>query len=109
MPISSNKLLNFWRFSAMSMLSGAFPRPIATKDGGLKTALTCNVGLTVDHRVVIVMHYLLDMTLEQVAETLDVPMGTVCSRLSRAMGSMRAALGADGRSAAPRVGQEAVR
>ncbi len=26
-------------------------RPIATADGGLKAALTCNVGLTVDHRV----------------------------------------------------------
>ena len=38
-----------------------------------------------DHRVVIVLHYLLDMTLEQIAEALDVPRGTVYSRLSRAM------------------------
>jgi RNA polymerase sigma-70 factor (ECF subfamily) len=51
--------------------------------------------LSVDHRVVIVLHYLLDMTLEQVAETLDIPKGTVNSRLSRALDSMRAALGAD--------------
>ena len=49
--------------------------------------------LSVDHRVVIVLHYLLDMTLEQVAETLDIPKGTVHSRLSRAMDSMRAAMG----------------
>lgn len=26
-------------------------RPVATPDGGLKAALTCNVGLTIDHRV----------------------------------------------------------
>jgi RNA polymerase sigma-70 factor (ECF subfamily) len=48
--------------------------------------------LSVDHRVVIVLHYLLDMTLEQIAEALDVPRGTVYSRLSRAMGSLRLAM-----------------
>lgn len=48
--------------------------------------------LSVDHRVVIVLHFLLDMTLEQVAETLDIPRGTVYSRLSRAMDSMRSAM-----------------
>lgn len=53
--------------------------------------------LSVDHRVVIVLHYLLDMTLEQVAETLDIPPGTVTSRLSRAMAAMRAALESDAR------------
>jgi len=63
--------------------------------------------LTVDHRVVIVMHYLLDMTLPQVAEVLDIPLGTVSSRLDRAMKSMRAALGVESRiEAAP---QEAAR
>jgi RNA polymerase sigma-70 factor (ECF subfamily) len=53
--------------------------------------------LPVDQRVVIVLRYLLDMTLEQVAETLDIPTGTVCSRLSRAMAAMRAALDSDAR------------
>jgi RNA polymerase sigma-70 factor (ECF subfamily) len=48
--------------------------------------------LSVDHRVVIVLHYLLDMTLEQIAEALEVPRGTVYSRLSRAMGSLRSAM-----------------
>ena len=51
--------------------------------------------LSVDHRVVIVLHYLLDMTLEQVADTLGVPKGTVNSRLSRGMDAMRQAMGAD--------------
>lgn len=63
--------------------------------------------LTVDHRVVIVMHYLLDMTLPQVAEVLDIPLGTVSSRLDRAMRSMRAALGVATQAGA--VPQEATR
>jgi RNA polymerase sigma-70 factor (ECF subfamily) len=57
--------------------------------------------LSVDQRVVIVLRYLLDMTLEQVATTLDIPAGTVDSRLSRAMAAMRAALESDARPTVP--------
>ncbi len=53
--------------------------------------------LSVEHRAVIVMRYLLDMPLEQVADALDIPVGTVGSRLNRAMRSLRAALEADER------------
>ena len=53
--------------------------------------------LSVEHRAVIVMRYLLDMSQEQVAAALDIPLGTVGSRLSRAMAAMRAALEADAR------------
>jgi RNA polymerase sigma-70 factor, ECF subfamily len=64
--------------------------------------------LSVDHRVVIVLHYLLDMTLEQIAEALDVPRGTVYSRLSRAMGALRQAMGPGPQAASPaRSRQEA--
>ena len=63
--------------------------------------------LTVDHRVVIVMHYLLDMTLPRVAEVLDIPLGTVSSRLDRAMRSMRTALGVEPQAEA--VPREATR
>jgi len=52
--------------------------------------------LSIDHRTVIVLHHLMDMTLEQVAETLGIPRGTVYSRLSRAMETLRAALQPDG-------------
>lgn len=48
--------------------------------------------LSVDHRTVIVLHHLLDMTMETVAETLDIPVGTAHSRLDRAMRSLRAAM-----------------
>lgn len=55
--------------------------------------------LSIDHRTVIVLRCLLDMPLEQVAETLGVPVGTVGSRLSRAVEALRAALEADSRPA----------
>jgi len=66
--------------------------------------------LSVEHRTVIVLRCLLDMPIEQVAETLGVAPGTVGSRLSRALDSLRAALEADSRTGAPaRLRQEVVR
>ena len=53
--------------------------------------------LSVDHRAVIVLHHYLDLPLDQVAEVLGVPSGTVRSRLHYAMRAMRAALDADAR------------
>jgi RNA polymerase sigma-70 factor (ECF subfamily) len=53
--------------------------------------------LSVDHRAVLVLHYYLDLPLERVAETLDVPIGTVYSRLHRAQRSLRGAIEADAR------------
>ena len=53
--------------------------------------------LSVDHRAVVVLHRLKGMPLDQVAEVLELPVGTVKSRLSRAMEGLRAALEADGR------------
>lgn len=48
--------------------------------------------LSLDHRTVVVLHHYLGMTLEQVADSLDIPVGTVNSRLSRAMARLRRAL-----------------
>ena len=53
--------------------------------------------LTVDHRAVLVLTYYLDLSSEQVAEALDIPVGTVHSRLHRAQQTLRGALEADGR------------
>ena len=55
--------------------------------------------LSIDHRAVVVLHHYLDLPLEQVAETLGVPLGTVRSRLHHAMRGLRAALDADARPA----------
>ena len=54
--------------------------------------------LDVDQRTVLVMHYYLGFSLDEAAEALGVPPGTVRSRLHRAINAMRAALEADARS-----------
>jgi RNA polymerase sigma-70 factor, ECF subfamily len=53
--------------------------------------------LSIEHRAVVVLHHYLDWPLEQIAETLGVPPGTVRSRLHHAMRGLRAALDADAR------------
>ncbi len=53
--------------------------------------------LSLEHRTVLVLRCLLDMPMEQVAETLGIPTGTVGSRLSRALEALRAALEAGSR------------
>lgn len=65
--------------------------------------------LSMDHRVVLALRFLLGMTPDEVAETLDLPRSTVYSRLQAAVKAMRAALEADGRKVARLERQEAVR
>jgi RNA polymerase sigma-70 factor (ECF subfamily) len=54
--------------------------------------------LSLDHRTVVVLHHYLDLPLDQVADTLGIPVGTVASRLHYAMRALRAALDADART-----------
>jgi len=66
--------------------------------------------LSVEHRAVIVLRYLLDLAPERIAEVLNIPRRTVYSRLKRAMPAMRAALDADTRTVTPtRARKEATR
>lgn len=55
-------------------------------------------GLSLDHRTVVVLHHLMGLPLGEIAEILDVPYGTVGSRLHHAMRAMRATVDASGRS-----------
>ncbi len=57
--------------------------------------------LSVDHRAVLVLRYYLDLSLEAIAEALDVPIGTVNSRLHRALARMRDVLEESTPTAAP--------
>jgi RNA polymerase sigma factor (sigma-70 family) len=57
--------------------------------------------LSMEHRTVIVLRCLLDMPIEQVADTLGVAPGTVGSRLNRALAALRAVLEADSRPTTP--------
>lgn len=45
--------------------------------------------LSPDHRTVVTMHYIEEMPVEEIAELLDVPVGTVKSRLARARDALR--------------------
>jgi len=51
--------------------------------------------LSIDHRTVLVMRFHLDMKIDDIASTLDIPVGTARSRLDRAMKKIRPALAAD--------------
>jgi RNA polymerase sigma-70 factor (ECF subfamily) len=55
--------------------------------------------LSVDHRTVLVLHHYADIPLDRVAQILEIPVGTVYSRLHHAMRAMQAALDADARPA----------
>lgn len=52
-----------------------------------------------EQRAVIVLHYYLDLPLKEAASSLGIPIGTVKSRLHRAVDAMRAGIEADARSA----------
>jgi RNA polymerase sigma-70 factor, ECF subfamily len=51
--------------------------------------------LSTEHRVVLVLHYYVGMTVPALAATLGLPLGTAQSRLGRALIALRAALGQD--------------
>jgi RNA polymerase sigma-70 factor, ECF subfamily len=53
----------------------------------------------------VVLHHYLDLSIEEVAETLGVPPGTVRSRMHHAMRGLRAALDADARPAPQEAAQ----
>jgi RNA polymerase sigma-70 factor (ECF subfamily) len=54
--------------------------------------------LDTDQRAVLVLHYYVGLSLDEAADVLGIPPGTVRSRLHRAIVAMRAALDADART-----------
>jgi RNA polymerase sigma-70 factor (ECF subfamily) len=65
--------------------------------------------ISVEHRTVLALHYYVDLPLEQIATALDVPVGTVKSRIHRAQRSLRSVLEADARQADPSLSPEAIK
>ena len=63
----------------------------------------------VDQRAVIVLHHYVGMPVETVAQTLDIPAGTVRSRMHRGLATLRAAMEAADRPTISPVRQEATR
>ncbi len=59
---------------------------------GDRSLLTVVAELPLERRVVVVLRYGVGMTPKQIAETLDLPVGTVNSRLARALEQLRDSL-----------------
>ena len=74
-------------------LPDASPDPFA-KTGEIEALQEAIARLSVDHRTVIALRYLADLSLEEVADRLNIPMGTVKSRLHHAMNALRASYAA---------------
>ena len=51
-----------------------------------------------DHRTVLILRYYLDLSYEEMAVAIGVPVGTVKSRVNRALPALRAALAANERA-----------
>ena len=70
--------------------------PDATKAVAEREWLLAELGqLDIDRRAVVVMHYYLDLTIDQVADILDIPRGTAASRLYRGLEQLRASLSSE--------------
>ena len=61
-------------------------------EGGDRSLLTAVAGLSLERRVVVVLRYGVGMTPKQIADALDLPVGTVNSRLARALEQLRESL-----------------
>ena len=57
--------------------------------------------LDLDQRVVLVLHYYLDLRVSEVAQILDIPYGTAASRLHRGLEAMRTSMGIQPEVAGP--------
>ena len=65
--------------------------------------------ISFEHRAVLVLRYYIDLPIEEVAVALDIPLGTVKSRLHRAHQTLRGSLEADVRPMALTSGSEVPR
>jgi RNA polymerase sigma factor (sigma-70 family) len=84
--------------------------PIADASGDLADRDQLERGfrrLDTGQRAILVLHHYLGLSLDETAEVLGVPPGTVRSRLHRATSAMRAALEADARSSLLNEGRPA--
>jgi RNA polymerase sigma-70 factor, ECF subfamily len=69
------------------------PAPPPADDLGLGPVAAALAGLSPEHRAVVVMRYLLELTPGEIAEALELPRGTVNSRLRRGLDALGGVLG----------------
>lgn len=77
-------------------LAAVRAEPRTSEQVGDSVALDLLRGLSPPLRSVAVLHYVEDLTVADIAEALEVPEGTVKSRLSRARDALRASLSSSG-------------
>jgi RNA polymerase sigma-70 factor (ECF subfamily) len=76
-------------------LDAAYDAPAADSNGATMARLTLEPAfarLTPDQRIIVVLRFWHDLSVEEIAERLDIPPGTVKSRLHYALKSLRAAI-----------------
>lgn len=78
--------------AALNRVAARTVRPVDPPDADRVDIGVLLAELPVEQRQVVVLHYLVDRSVEQVAEDLRLPVGTVKSRLSRARAALAAAL-----------------
>ena len=71
------------------------PEPVFEKNDTLRRIQAALETLPVNHRVVIALYYLNELSLQEIAEIVECPVGTVKSRLYYGREALRRALGAD--------------
>ena len=64
----------------------------ADRDIGLWAVADAVASLRLEKRMVVVLRFWLDLPLEEIAEVLEIPVGTVASRLSRSLAELRVIL-----------------
>jgi RNA polymerase sigma-70 factor, ECF subfamily len=91
-----NRALDVLRQERRLVLAGDPPEGGSAWDGSGAAdpeALTALAALPPERRAVVVLRHLLDYTPPEIAEMLDLPVGTVNSRLGRALADLRERLG----------------
>lgn len=81
-----------WRRSRRGRDAGQMPDSAAARTGGAESAIDVQAALaqlSSEHREVIVLREFQRMSYEEIADVLDIPRGTVESRLHRARGELR--------------------
>jgi RNA polymerase sigma-70 factor (ECF subfamily) len=89
--IVANRALDLLR--AERRLAGdEAPEPVDLRPdhrGGDRSLLTAVAGLSLDRRIVVILRFGVGMTPKEIAATLDLPVGTVNSRLARSLEQLR--------------------
>jgi RNA polymerase sigma-70 factor (ECF subfamily) len=75
------------------------PQYIAEQDDESKRIQAAIAKLSLSQRVVVVMYYINDLSLHEIAEILEIPEGTVKSRLHYGRNALKNHLGIDGQAA----------